>query len=85
MPKLIPCRTQDPDLWFPVGTTGPSLIQAAQAVALCHTCPIEQECLTGALAIMPAGIWGGTTEEERRALKTKRHALASSLATSAGR
>lgn len=81
----IPCRTRDPDLWFPIGFSGPSVLQAELAVSLCHSCPIEQACLEQALAIMPAGIWGGTTEQERNAIKAKRPALARSLATSAGR
>src|SRR5699024_743439 len=52
---LIPCRSQDPELWFAEQAT-----QIAQAKALCGTCPIADACLTGALdRAEPWGVWGG--------------------------
>jgi len=66
------CRGQDPDLFFPLGTTGTALEQTAQAKALCASCPVAQACLAWALATsQPAGIWGGKTEDERHALRRK--------------
>ena len=39
------------------------------AKAICATCPVQQECLDFALKTRQEfGIWGGTTEDERRAL-----------------
>lgn len=39
----------------------------AQAKRLCAVCPIQPRCLTIALTHPEChGIWGGTTEEERR-------------------
>ena len=41
----------------------------ARAKAICATCPVQPECLDFALKTRQEfGIWGGTTEDERRAL-----------------
>src|ERR1700731_3900044 len=64
------CRHADPDLFFPVGTTGPALRQVDEAKRICRACPARTPCLAWALGnAIPAGIWGGTTEEERRAIR----------------
>ncbi len=64
------CRDTDPDLFFPVGTTGPALEQIAAAKAVCRACDAQSECLEFALATnQEAGVWGGTSEEERRKLR----------------
>lgn len=66
------CRTEDPELFFPVSTVGPALLQVAKAKAVCHRCPVASDCLNWALATgQDAGIWGRLTEEERRALKRR--------------
>jgi WhiB family redox-sensing transcriptional regulator len=63
------CREADPDLFFPIGDSGPTLVQIDEAKAVCHDCPVLQRCLGRALQYGPLeGIWGGTTEGERRAL-----------------
>lgn len=68
------CRDEDPELFFPVGTGGPALAQIAEAKAVCRRCPVISECLTWALETgQDAGVWGGMSEDERRALK-RRHA-----------
>jgi WhiB family transcriptional regulator, redox-sensing transcriptional regulator len=67
------CRDEDPELFFPVGTSGPALRQIAQAKTVCRRCPVNTECLTWALAAgEDAGVWGGQTEEERRAAQRRR-------------
>lgn len=43
------CRTEDPDLFFPIGTTGPAALQTEQAKAVCRTCPVQEQCLRWAL------------------------------------
>ncbi|MBK9179322.1 MAG: WhiB family transcriptional regulator [Acidimicrobiales bacterium] len=64
------CRDTDPDLFFPVGTTGPALEQIAAAKAVCGECDAQSSCLEFALATnQDSGIWGGTSEEERRKLR----------------
>jgi WhiB family redox-sensing transcriptional regulator len=64
------CRDSDPDVFFPIGTTGPALEQIETAQRICTACLVSGECLEFALATnQEAGIWGGTTEEERRKLR----------------
>jgi WhiB family transcriptional regulator, redox-sensing transcriptional regulator len=64
------CRDTDPDLFFPVGTTGPAIDQIASAKAVCNTCEARPECLEFALSTnQDSGVWGGTSEEERRKLR----------------
>ncbi|MEU6556497.1 WhiB family transcriptional regulator [Streptomyces sp. NPDC046915] len=66
------CRHEDPDLFFPVGTTGPALWQERQAKAVCGRCPVRDQCLDWAMDTgQTLGIWGGTTEGERRALRRR--------------
>jgi len=61
------CRTADPDIFFPVSAHGPGEDEIAQAKAICATCPVRRQCLQFALATHQVhGVWGGTTEEERR-------------------
>ena len=62
------CRDEDPELFFPVGTSGPALLQIAEAKSVCRRCPVVSECLTWALESgQDAGVWGGMSEDERRA------------------
>lgn len=64
------CRDTDPDLFFPVGTTGPALEQIAAAKRVCDTCDAKEPCLEFALTTnQDSGVWGGTSEEERRKLR----------------
>ena len=64
------CKEMDPDLFFPVGTTGPALLQIEAAKAVCRQCNVNQECLQYALdSNQEYGIWGGLTEEERRYMR----------------
>ena len=68
--ELSACRDTDPDLFFPVGTTGPAIEQIENAKAVCRTCDVQQACLEYALTTnQDSGIWGGTSEEERRVLR----------------
>jgi WhiB family redox-sensing transcriptional regulator len=61
------CSTADPDIFFPVSAHGPGREDIAQAKAICARCPVRRQCLQFALATHQVdGVWGGTTEEERR-------------------
>lgn len=65
------CLDRDPEIWFPVGASGPALLQAEQAKAVCRRCSVIDQCLRWALDRPEEfGIWGGLTEDERRALRT---------------
>jgi len=56
------CRGMDSGLFFPAVDT-----DATEALAACRVCPVRLECLEWALSTRERhGIWGGTTELERR-------------------
>lgn len=71
-PSYAACLGADPDLFFPIGETGPALLQIAAAKEVCGRCPVRQQCLQWALDTdQNAGVWGGLGETERRALKRR--------------
>lgn len=66
------CRGMDPELFFPVGASGPALEQSERAKAICTRCPVSNQCLEWALETnQHDGIWGGKTEDERRTLRRR--------------
>jgi len=66
------CRGEDPELFFPIGSTGEALLQTEEAKAVCRRCPEMEACLAWALYTnQDAGVWGGMSEDERRALKRR--------------
>ena len=67
------CSTADPELFFPISSSGPACKQVARAKAICARCQIQKACLRYALdAGSIQGIWGGTTEGERRQFRRRR-------------
>jgi WhiB family transcriptional regulator, redox-sensing transcriptional regulator len=67
------CMDEDPELFFPVGTTGPAVDQAYEAKRVCARCVVREPCLEFALDTrQDAGVWGGLTEDERRSLRRAR-------------
>jgi WhiB family redox-sensing transcriptional regulator len=67
------CRDEDPELFFPVGTTGPAAMQIDAAKLVCLGCDVRLECLEWAMATgQDAGVWGGLSEDERRSLRRQR-------------
>lgn len=66
------CLTEDPELFFPIGNTGPAIQQIEEAKAVCQACPVIDACLKWAIETnQDAGVWGGLSEDERRALKRR--------------
>jgi WhiB family redox-sensing transcriptional regulator len=66
------CRRLDPELFFPVGTSGPALVQLADAKSVCQRCPVSIECRTWALETgQDAGVWGGMSAAELRAKRRR--------------
>jgi WhiB family transcriptional regulator, redox-sensing transcriptional regulator len=63
------CQGEDPELFFPVTASGPALAQVFAAKAVCFRCAVRAACLSYALVTGQAGIWGGTTQEERQAMR----------------
>jgi WhiB family redox-sensing transcriptional regulator len=66
------CGSEDPELFFPIGNTGPAILQAEEAKQVCRRCEVREQCLEWALnKPEDHGVWGGLSEDERRALKRK--------------
>jgi WhiB family redox-sensing transcriptional regulator len=66
------CRDTDPELFFPVGTTGVAVVAIDHAKRVCDQCTVTQECLEFAIETnQDSGIWGGTSEEERRDIRRR--------------
>ncbi|HEY0817106.1 MAG TPA: WhiB family transcriptional regulator [Pseudonocardia sp.] len=66
------CRDEDPELFFPVSEVGPAARQADAAKAVCARCPVRERCLEYAVDNgLDHGIFGGTTEAERRELRRR--------------
>ena len=67
------CASHDPELFFPVGSTGPALRQLEQARQVCRSCPVRLPCLEWAIdESANEGIWGGLSEIERQSLRRRR-------------
>ena len=65
--ELAACRGADLEVFFP-GRGEP----AGPARQVCAACPVRQPCLDYAITNrITHGIWGGLTERERRALRSR--------------
>ena len=61
------CRTIDPDLWFPEGSS-----TGYAAKKMCRRCPVMDECLRYALDNNEQyGVWGGMGSSERRNMRRR--------------
>jgi WhiB family redox-sensing transcriptional regulator len=62
------CREEPPSRFFPSDGVG---VQVAKAV--CAGCPVQSPCLEYALRHrIDHGVWGGTSERERRRILRQR-------------
>ena len=61
------CAQTDPEVFFPERA---ERIKASDAKAVCSRCPVKDACLNWALDNGERyGVWGGTTERQRRKLR----------------
>ena len=66
------CRGVDPNVFFPLTDK-----EAEPALAICATCPVREPCLDFAILTRQVdGVWGGTTESERKRIARRRRAAA---------
>ncbi len=65
--KQAACKGQDTELFYP-----PQGAAGAQALGFCMRCSVREECLEWALERQEYGVWGGTTEFQRRAIRRAR-------------
>jgi WhiB family redox-sensing transcriptional regulator len=77
--EAAPCSETNPDAFFPeeVEDANGKIISSsypheADAKAVCARCPVRIQCLLTALEGGDIGIWGGTTENERRKIKREK-------------
>ena len=71
------CRQVGSHFWIPDDDTRPGESEAIQrhGKKVCQRCPVISECLEFALEmtdIEPYGVWGGTTQVERRQMRQGR-------------
>ncbi len=65
---LAACRDADPELFFSDGNGD----RTAVALRICAGCAVAEECLEWAMTARAAfGVWGGTTEQDRRRLQRR--------------
>jgi WhiB family transcriptional regulator, redox-sensing transcriptional regulator len=66
--RPLPCRVEDPDLWF---AENPAQLELAKS--FCADCPVRNACLAGALdRAEPWGVWGGEIFERGVIIARKR-------------
>jgi len=67
------CVESDLNTFFPISSVGAAAQQQIQeAKHICGGCVVQRECLEWALEVGPEfGIFGGHTEDERRALRSR--------------
>ena len=66
------CRGIDPEIFYPASDE-----EVEPAKEICAACPVRQACLEHALTIGEReGVWGGTTERERRRIVRQRRRTA---------
>ena len=71
------CIGEDPDLFFPAGTSPEALEQTVSAKSVCRGCHVREACLEWSLVTcQDAGVWGGLDEEERRVIRRQRRRVA---------
>lgn len=74
------CRDVDPEIFFPIGNSGPALLQIEEAKQVCRRCPVMDACQEWALTSgQDSGVWGGMSEDERRAARRRRTRLRSHI------
>ena len=66
------CLEGDPALFFPIANTGAALLQVEEAKTACRRCEVVETCRNWAVESgQDAAVWGGLSEDQRRALKRR--------------
>ena len=64
------CATADPEVFFPLKGSNGTNVKTAKRI--CKSCPYVTSCLEWAITNKESGIWGGTTESERKRMLRNR-------------
>ena len=60
--EVAACKGMNVNLFFPETLMAPP---SSEAVAVCASCPVKDQCLRDAVSREEYGYWGGTTHAER--------------------
>lgn len=71
-----PCRSMPGELYFPENGSPKKTV-----IALCNTCDVLEQCRMYALHHESHGLWGGLTEQDRRALRKKMNIILQPVVT----
>ena len=72
------CRTNEPAAFVPSDGNGVGIAQR-----VCSECPVRVECLEYALVNrIEHGVWGGTSERERRRILQRRRSIVAATTSS---
>lgn len=63
------CVGKDPAIFFP--DVAYNRYEVKRAKDICAVCPVRAQCMDYALRNNEVGIWGGTTERERKKIKDR--------------
>jgi WhiB family transcriptional regulator, redox-sensing transcriptional regulator len=66
--RFAACNGSPPEWFYPVENTP---VVPSEVRKLCEACPVRANCLLEALVFRERGIWGGTNEGQRRALRRR--------------
>lgn len=66
------------DVFFP-GTVDEVALFKPMAQQICEPCPVSNKCLEYALGVKVLGIWAGTDEDDRKAIRKARGITAISI------
>ena len=77
------CTQVEPELFFPESQAE---YEASRdwISQICGACPLSEPCLEYALAVKVSGIWAGTNEIERKAMRKKRKIQPASITETYG-
>jgi WhiB family redox-sensing transcriptional regulator len=73
------CAQTDPEIFFPretdmgFGAFSSKYENLEGAKKVCQTCPLIKDCLEYALKNHEIGVWGGTTEHERKLINKRNY------------
>jgi len=86
------CLDEDPELFFPIGTSDAAIAQIREAKAVCRACPVLGQCRKFELTPLHAGglrneygVFAAMTAHERRAVLVRRRRRAQRRAAATGR
>ena len=71
--RYAECLSTDPELFFPIGETGPAALQIEEAKLVCYRCDVRARCLDYALDTRQEfGVWGAASGKDRRRILRQR-------------